>query len=251
MDFFDFIRPEELDDLPEDPHTAFIAFVRLAEGRLTARLREIGPSDQDTYEQIDDARYGFQNVVLGAAKKFEIEPFASLEMPTLKNHNNENYRQFRADLTHYITQIMLTTADRDRSTSVPLLDNTRQSIATYVVHLREAIDHTDLPDKKKANLHKLLDSFEKELERKRVRFVVVAQVVMAVLAAPGALVGSYDAVVRITNAIMREIGEAKVADDQQRKISFEEPVALLPPRKEKVERRASFSRGEMDDEIPF
>ena len=51
MDFFDFIKTEELDDLPEDPHAAFIAFVRLAEPRLSARLREIGSRDQDTYEQ--------------------------------------------------------------------------------------------------------------------------------------------------------------------------------------------------------
>jgi hypothetical protein len=115
MDFFDFIKVEELDDLPEDPQAAFIGVVRLAEPRLSVRLKELGARDQDTYEEIDDARYSFQNLVLGAAKKFDIEPFASLEMPTLKEHTDQNYRQFRADLTHYITQIMLTLADRDRS----------------------------------------------------------------------------------------------------------------------------------------
>jgi hypothetical protein len=38
MDLFDFIKVEELDDLPVDAKAAFIAFVRLAEGRLTVRL---------------------------------------------------------------------------------------------------------------------------------------------------------------------------------------------------------------------
>ena len=57
MEFFDFIKLEELDDLPEDPQAAFIAFVRLAEPRLKERLRALGPRDSTTYEDIDDARY--------------------------------------------------------------------------------------------------------------------------------------------------------------------------------------------------
>jgi hypothetical protein len=171
-------------------------------------------------------------------------------MPTIEDHDDRNYRQFRHDLTHYITQIMLTTADRDRSGSVPLREETRQSLQTYIFHLREAIDRTNLPDWKKVELNKKLDDLEKELGRRRVRIAVVAGIVMTILAAPGDLVSSYDAVVRVTNSIMREIGQAKIADNEQRKISFDEPVALLPPRKEEPKAQ-EFAGDEMDDEIPF
>ena len=223
--------------------------MRLAEPRLAARASEVGARDQDNWQDYDDARHSFQSVVVSAAKKFGIEPFASIQMPLLKEHTEENYRQCRSDLTHYIAQIMLGLADRERNSSVPLQDNTRQSIKTYVVHLRDAIAKTNLPDEKKAHLHKLLDDFEQELSRKRVRIVVVASIMMAILAAPGTLVGSYDAVVRITNAIMREIGEAKAADNEQRKISFELPAALSPPRP-RIEHKKRPG-GDLDDEIPF
>jgi hypothetical protein len=119
--------------------------------------------------------------------------------------------------------------------------------------LREAIDRTHLPDWKKKRLHQRLDDLEKEFARGRVRFVVVAGIVMAILAAPGELAGSYDAVVRITNNIMRELGEAKAQDDEQRKVSHDEPVALLPPRKLEAQktRGKKDSWDELDDEIPF
>jgi hypothetical protein len=243
MEFFDFISQDEVEDLPEDPRAAFIAFVRLAGPRLRDRLKELGPRDDNNWEEIDDARYGFQNVILGAARKYGIEPFASLQMPTLARHGDKEYRQFKHDLTHYITQIMLATADKDRLNSVPLRDETRQSVQTYVYHLREAINRSGLSDTKKAALNKKLDELEKELARSRIRLTVVAGIAMAILAAPGDLMGSYDAVVRITNTIMREIGQAKDADNEQRKISYDGPVALMPPRVE--------AENDKDDEIPF
>jgi hypothetical protein len=251
MEFFDFIKPEELDELPEDSQTAFIAFVRLAGPRLKDRLKSLGSRDENNWEDIDDARYGFQNVVLGAARKYGIEPFASLQMPTIEDHGDKDYRQFRHDLTHYITQIMLATADKDRLNSVPLRDDVRQSIRTYIFHLREAISRTDLSDAKKDGLYGKLDELERELDRRRVRVAVIAGIVMAILSAPGDLAGSYDAVVKVTNSIMREIGKAKAADTEQRHISFDEPAALLPPRKPKLDPPTSFQRDEMDDEIPF
>jgi hypothetical protein len=247
MEIFDFIKPEELEDLPDDPDRAFIVFVRLAQPRLEARLKELGQRDNENYELIDDAKYGFQNVILGAARKFNIEPFASLALPTLEDFNDKGYRQFRADLTHYITQILLTAADRDRSDSVPLPEKSQDSLRQYIHHLREAIDKANLTDAKKMALHKRLDALEMELSRKRVRFLVVARVVIEILSVPGALYESYDVVQKLTTNIIREIGEAKIVDDEQRRIpTIEEPVALAPPRPP-----ASLQQDKVDDEIPF
>jgi hypothetical protein len=245
MEFFDFFKPEELEDLPEDNQAAFIQLVRIAQTRLKDQLRDLGPRDQDNWEEHDNAQYGFQNVVLAMARKFEIEPFASLQMPSIQDHDQKGYRQFRHDLTHYIAQIMLTLADRERVNSVPLRDEVRQSIQTYIYHLREAILRANLPERKKEDLLKKLAELEEEIGRRRIRVAVVAGIIMAILSAPGELVGSYDAVVRITNSILREIGQAKEADQEQRHISFEQPVALIPPR------RTSEKKDELDEEIPF
>jgi DNA-binding transcriptional regulator YbjK len=253
MEYFDFIKQGDLDNLPEDNQLAFAMFVQIAQPRLAARLEKLDSQRESDWAQFQDARYGFQNVILGAARTYGVEPLASAALPLVKNYVEDDYRQFRADLSLYVTQIMLSAADQDRSGSVPLVDKTRQGLHTYVFHLREAIGNTDLPDAKKERLNKLLDDLERELKRSRVRIAVVAGIVMHILSAPGDLTTSYDAVVRITNSIMREIGVAKEADNEQRKVSHTEPVALIePPRPEvKKKEEGGFDRSEMDDEIPF
>ena len=148
--------------------------------------------------------------------------------------------------THYITQIMLGLADNGRANSVPLRDDTRQSIQTYIYHLRQAILRANVAEGKKQDLLMKLEELETEIGRHRVRIAVVAGVVMSILSAPGELAGSYDAIARLTNSIMREIGQARDADQEQRHISFEQPVALIPPRPAKKEQQ-----DELDDEIPF
>ena len=102
MDVFDFITPEEIDDLPDDdPRTAFVTFVRIAQKRLSARVKELN-GDSDGWRDISEAQQRFMNIVVAAAKRFEIEPFASLEVPRIKDFDYEDNRQFRADLDHYI-----------------------------------------------------------------------------------------------------------------------------------------------------
>lgn len=259
MEYFDFIKPGELDNLPEDPQLAFARVLEIAQPRLTARLRELDTQNDSDWEFIQDARYGFQGFVLGAAKKFKIEPFASSEMPLLEHYSTSDYRQFRQDLSVYVTQIMLHAADADRSNSVPLMEARRQSLRTYVFHLREAIDKSDLPDWRKDRLHKRLSDLERELIKPRVNMAVVAGIVAAVLAVTSDAGGAYDTISKVATFILREIGQAKEADDEQKKISYDAPVALLPPRSPEGGRQgrgrktapASFQRDELDDEIPF
>jgi hypothetical protein len=102
MIIFDFITQEEIDDLPDDdPHVAFVTFVRTAQRRLGERTAQIDTTDQDRWVEIEEARHGFMNVVVAAAKKYEIEPFASLSVPRLEKFDTQVHRQFKADLDHY------------------------------------------------------------------------------------------------------------------------------------------------------
>jgi len=250
MEYFDFIHPGEAENLPENRELAFARFVELAQPRLAEKLAKIDSREVGAYDEAREARYGFHNVVMGAARKFGIEPFASAEMALIKNYSEEDYKQFRADLSLYITQIMLHAADRERNETVPLREKTRQSLLTYMFHLREAIENSRLPDWEKARLHERTNELEKEFTRPRVRIGIIAAIVMAILAAPGQMADSYDAIARLTNSIMREIGDAKAAHDEQRQISREKPVALLPPRRKIIEKRG-FERAQLDDEIPF
>jgi hypothetical protein len=89
MIIFDFITQDEIDDLPDDdPQAAFVSFVRIAQRRLGERTAKIDARDQ--WEELNEARHGFMNVVIAAGKKYEIEPFASLSVPRLNKFDSEN-----------------------------------------------------------------------------------------------------------------------------------------------------------------
>ena len=81
MNIFDFITQDEIDDLPDnDPDAAFVSFVRIAQRRLGDRVKELD-GVQDGWRDINEAQQGFMNITVAAAKKFGIEPFASMEVP--------------------------------------------------------------------------------------------------------------------------------------------------------------------------
>lgn len=250
MELFDFITPEEMEDLPEDNEAAFIQFVRIVKARFAERLREL--PDQGAYEEIEEARYGFQNVILGAAKQFEIPALSNYDLPSIENYSPQNYRQFRHDLTHYLAQIMLAASRRSRSDSVPLGVKTTDTIRAHIAHLRDAIDNDQkLTAAKRDRLHSLLDDLEKELTRRRIRLWAVARVVYEILALPGMASESYHAITQFTTAIMRDLGEAKIVENESRVVTYDQKLALTPPRPPKPEAPASFERNELDDEIPF
>jgi len=171
-------------------------------------------------------------------------------VPRVGKYDEDANKQFRADLSHYITQIMLNAAEEDRSQSIPLREETRQSLRTYVYYLREAIDKTELPDWRRRRLHDVLTKFEEEITRARIRFGVAVHVLMTVLTASATVGDHWDGIVRITNNIMKELSTAKEADNEQREISQSPSLQLMPPRK-KEQLVQGFSRQEVDEEIPF
>jgi hypothetical protein len=250
MEFFDFISEDELASLPsDDPERGFVQFVRLADTKLQAKIDQISQEDNSS-QSIEEAQYGFQNVVFGAARHFKIEPFAQAQLPPIEQYRWEQYRQFRADLTHYITQIMFRTTAAERNDSAALTDAIRMNLREHIAKLRIAVDESDLSDPRKAALHKKLSAFEEEIGKSRVKFVVVASVVFTILSVPGNLWASYEAVTKLSAMVMRDVGEAKTIENDNRHPIAQEPLApLQPPRPPQL--RSLFQRDEMDDEIPF
>jgi hypothetical protein len=249
MNLFDFFKPEDFEALPEDPQQRFIELVRIADKKLSIVTTQ---NASEPY-MVANANYGYQNIIIAAAKQLHIEGISDFYIPTAENYNDDSYRQFRADLNFYLTQMMLGGVEVDRANSVPLREETKQSIRTYIAHLRIAIDATEMAQEKRDRLHKKLDLLENELNRRRVRYTVIAGTLLTILGAPGALMGTYDAVVRVTNKIMHELALAKAADDEQRSVSAVKQVQLSPPKRPDAARvePPQFDGQELEDEIPF
>jgi hypothetical protein len=253
LNIFDFITQDEIDDLPDDdPQAAFVRFVRIAQRRLGERTTQINAQDQPGWEELNEARLGFMNVVIAAAKKYEIEPFATLAVPRLNNFGSDEHRQFKADLDHYLTQLLLDNSSRSKRDSVLISPNLRDSIRTYIFHLRKLIESADdLDETKRQVLLRRLANFETELEKKRLNLVAVTVLAITLAGAPGALWSSADAANKLLTNILRVVGEAKLADDAARQLpSPATPMAITGPRPNEVV-QGDFRQLDIDDDIPF
>ncbi len=253
MNIFDFITQDEIDDLPDDdPQAAFVRFVRIAQRRLGERTTQLDAQDQSGWEELNEARLGFMNVVIAAAKKYEIEPFAALSVPRLKTFGTDEHRQFKADLDHYLTQLLLDNSSRAKRDSVFISLELKDSIRTYIFHLRKLIENaSDLDDSKRQVLLRRLTDFEAELDKKRLNLMAVTVLAITLAGAPGALWSSADAANKLLTNILRVVGEAKLADDATRQLpSSAAPMAITGPRPNEIVKN-DFRQLDMDDDIPF
>lgn len=249
MNIFEFITQEELEDLPDDPHLAFTNFVGHAQRRLSERASQLdGGSDQESYYHLEEARHGFMNIIIAAAKRYKIEPFASMDVPTYKQFDVETHRQFKADLDHYLTQLLLDNVVRERSNSVPLTPKAKDRIRGHIHGLKTCLDNAELSDAKRTALVKKLSEFEAELDRTRLSLLAVTRITLEILALPGGVWASGEIVAKLTNNVLQEVAEAKAADDEARQLPPpRKPMQLSAPRREVP----TSNYDNLDDDIPF
>ncbi len=250
MNIFDFITQEEIEELSEDPNLAFSTFVGHASRRLSQRTAELDSvNDQEAYHQLEEARHGFMNVVVAAAKKYEIDPFASMEVPTHQQFDFNAHRDFKSDLDHYMTQLLLDNVIRERSNSVSLVPKAKDRVRAHIHGLRTCIDSADLNDAKKAVLLKKLAEFEAELDKRRLSLLAVTRIALEVLALPGGVWATGEMVNKLTINVLEIVAEAKAAEDETRQLApTAPPMQLSAPRRQVTAWRDA---DDLDDDIPF
>ncbi len=250
MNIFDFITQDEIEELPEDPNMAFTAFVGHASKRLSKRTAELdNVDDQEGYQQLEEARHGFMNVVVAAAKRYKIEPFASMDVPTHREFDWNAHRDFKSDIDHYMTQLLLDNVVRERSNSVELTGKAKDRIRGHVHALKTCIDNADLSDAKRAALHKKLTAFEGELEKKRLNLLAVTRVTLEVLALPGGVWATSEIVHKLTTNVMEVVAEAKAAEDEARRLAPSAPPLQLSAPRKAISQSSNYD--DLDDDIPF
>lgn len=249
MHIFDFITQEEIEDLPDnDDEAAFLSFVRISRSRLVEATRNLDGRDEDQWETLVEARHGFMNVVTAAARRYNIRPFNSLDVPRVGQFSQDEHRQFIADLDHYMTQSLLSDGLRTKRDSVLLSEAAKQRIKTHIHHLREQIEKEDMPDNKRQELAKKLDIFEQELDKRRLSLLAITRITVEILAAPGALSASYDIVTKLLSNVMVTVAQEKAQEDPRPTLS--PPSEILPPRPSEIIQKSSRFPDD-DSDIPF
>lgn len=235
-----------MDGLPEDANIAFVNFVRIAQRRLADQTAKLEKNEE--WSALTDARLGFVNIVVAAAKRFGIDPFASMEVPRIERFNDDDHRQFKADLDHYMTQLLLDNSIRGKGDSVSIAPKVKDRIAAHIHGLRTCVENSNLSDSKKSKLNDRLDEFEKELEKRKLNLLAVTRVTLEIFALPGAVWASVDMTNKLITNVLQEVGEAKIAEDETRELPSTVPPSILsPPR---VEAKPTKEE-DLDDEIPF
>ena len=132
MTILNFVTQDELDNLDEDPRTAFMQLVNHAQRRLSEQISKFDP--ENSYDSLKrfDLEKSFMNVIVAAGKSFGIEPFSSMEVPRQQEFSNRDYEQFQSDLDHYVTQLVLTNSMRSRGNSVAIDAVSKDKIRSYL-----------------------------------------------------------------------------------------------------------------------
>lgn len=255
MSLFDILRPGFVDDLPEDARLAFSEIVREATSYLAKKRDQVDESERSSWHIYETAEHTAMNVIIASAKRLSIEPFSQMEVPLRNNFSSSDYEQFKCDLDHYLTQLVLDNSIRARSDSVPATHAVRDNIRKYLNAIKSQIDAADMSDGKRSKLMEKLAQFEAELEKSRIPVYAMARVLLEVLSLSCNVLALSDSQTfhRLVSQAFQAVAEAKAADDDQRQLPPTEPPAmLLPPRRPDEERkRASAESYDLNDDIPF
>ena len=227
--------------------------VNHAQRSLSEQTARLDPDNQYESNKKLDLEKSFMNVVVASGKEFEVQPFASMEIPRQENYRNSDYDQFRSDLDHYITQLILSNRLRAKGSSVEILPEAKDKIRSYVHGLRDCIEKANIEASKRESLIQKLNEFEKELEKRRTNLVSLAMIAIAILGAPGGTWASLDLAHKLVTNITQVFAEAKQTEDQKLQIGRNvTPKVLSPPRPpEKGNKSPGAGVGDLDDEIPF
>lgn len=253
MSIYTFVSQTELDDLPHEPRQAFGDLIHIAQRKLGSLVEALDGENQSDWNRIEELNYAFMNVVIAASKRFEVDPFMSMQVPQFSEFKNHQFFQFKSDVDHYVTQLALDNSFRNRRNSVEIPAKSKDNIRSYLHGLKDCVEKASITDKKRDALLKHLAHFETELERRRLNLVEVSMLTLTVMALPGGAWASADLTIKLVHNIAEIIAEAKEAEDERPALTSGDnnsaPKALSAPRPA-APVRPPFD-DDLEDDVPF
>lgn len=240
MGALDILTTEFLAELPDDPQMAFVKLIGYVDHYIDQAMREDYASIYGTMarllgkpSRVAAAQRSAISAVRALAKRFGIEPFASLAQPPLRNEDFSTYYfQFKAELDDYVLQFALNNRIGDKR-DITIESNVKDRIRQHIHGIKTLIDRADILESQRAVLHKRIADFEAALDKSRVSVVALAVALVAILAAVANVSQLADspAMGKLVATIMAAIGQAKASDEAKRELPVAEPPhARLPQR---------------------
>lgn len=254
----DILSEDFLAELPDDPHAAFGMVLRRADAYVAEARQAVDESEGSSWYIYETAEHTAMNTIIAVAKRYDIQPFASMVVPPRDNFKSAQFTEFKVDLDHYAAQLLLDNSIRRKRDAVEIDSNVKDRLRQHIHGIKTLIDQADMPEPKRALLHKRIADFEAALEKPRVNVVMLAGVMVMILAGAANITQLADsrAMHKLVATIMATIGEAKAIDEEKRDLPpILPPQPLLPPRSNDSvagpDERRDTSATDLDEEIPF
>ncbi|SME99476.1 hypothetical protein SAMN06265365_11476 [Tistlia consotensis] len=257
MSVTEILTEEFLAELPDDSRAAFGMVLRRADTYLAEALQAVDETENSSWYVYETAQHTAMNTIIAVAKRYAIRPFADMAVPPRRGFGAQDFAEFKVDLDHYTAQLLLDNSIRSKRDAVVIEPKVKDRLRQHVYGIKTLIDQTEMPEPRRAVLHKRIADFEAALERPRVNVVMLAGVIVTILAGAAnvAQLADSPAMQKLVANIMTTIGEAKAIDEEKRELPpVQPPQPLLPPRpadaKPPKERDGAFA-ADLDDDIPF
>jgi hypothetical protein len=252
------VREEDFDSAPEAPDEAFAYLSELAGERLDS-LRARTSDDEEGWHRKTECEYLYMNVIVGLAKSLDLSDLKEMAIPARTNFDSDAFTQFKSDIDHYVTQVMVKRVLSRRRDSILTGKNFREELRTELHHLKSAVDNSRLPEGRKAALHEKIRDFEAILDKPRLNIVAVGRVVFEILSltANVASVADSATIHKLLTSVQARIGAQIAQQKADSAVEGSAPrlIEATPPKKEVV--KSGFGSGrevfpaDLDDEIPF
>jgi hypothetical protein len=254
------LTEEFLAELPDDPRVAFGMVFRRAEDYIARALGSVDESESSSWYAYETAQHTAMNTIIAVARQYEIEPFASMAVPPRKGFKSDQFDEFKVDLDHYAAQLVLDNSIRNKRDAITIEPKVKDRLRQHVHGIKTLIDQADMPEPRRAALHKKIADFEAALEKPRVNVVTLAGLLVAIttITANIAVLADSQALNKLVGTAVSVIGQAKAVDEAKRELPpIQPPQPLLPPRPADYAvgppqkgPRETFT-ADLDDEIPF
>ena len=158
------------DNLPEEPEEAFL---HLESAFRTECERKINDAHHE--ERVDIYYVQYISKVLGAITELGIESqFSKRSVPSIEDVDYQTYVNFSKDVEHYRTMLKIRRGRRRKEYSVALDQTTKLKLRHMISQMKEIVDKLDVLQNKKEALFAKINALEKEIDRDRTRFDVIA-----------------------------------------------------------------------------
>lgn len=255
MSAFDILSSEFVDELPEEPRLAFAKIVERATSYLATQRSLVDETERSSWAVYETAEHTAMNVIIASAKRLAIDPFDRMQVPVRTQFSSADYEQFKCDLDHYLTQLLLDNSIRTRSERASVSETTRQKIRNYLNAIKTQIDEADMPESRRAALRDKLAEFETMLDKTRVPVFALARILMEVLSISCNVLALSDSQTfhRLVSQAFAAVAEAKSVEDERRQLPpLDPPALLMPPRRADDERKLRPKESyDLNEDIPF